>query len=75
VHEKSKNRQMAKISNVRNSRKLYNKDHSSKNYFNFSSLSFLSCQEDISFGIIDESVSDSFPDGDARVALTEIIYI
>ena len=28
----------------------------------------LSCQEDISFGIIDESVSDSFPDGDARLA-------
>ena len=28
----------------------------------------LSCQEDISFGIIDESVSESFPDGDARLA-------
>ena len=28
----------------------------------------LSCQEDISFGIIDESVSTTFPNGDARVA-------
>jgi hypothetical protein len=28
----------------------------------------LSCQEDISFGIIDESVSETFPDGDARLA-------
>jgi len=28
----------------------------------------LSCQEEISFGIIDESISDAFPDGDARVA-------
>ena len=28
----------------------------------------LSCQEDISFGIIDESVTVAFPDGDARVA-------
>ena len=28
----------------------------------------LSCQEDISFGIIDESVSTTFPDGDARLA-------
>mmetsp|Transcript_88220 Transcript_88220/g.172562 ORF Transcript_88220/g.172562 Transcript_88220/m.172562 type:complete len:159 (+) Transcript_88220:70-546(+) len=28
----------------------------------------LSCQEDISFGIVDESVSVAFPDGDARVA-------
>ena len=28
----------------------------------------LSCQEDVSFGIIDESVSEDFPDGDARLA-------
>ena len=28
----------------------------------------LSCQEDISFGIIDESISETFPDGDARLA-------
>ncbi|MFM8622588.1 MAG: hypothetical protein ACKOB3_04330, partial [Holophagaceae bacterium] len=28
----------------------------------------LSCQEDIIFGIVDESVSATFPDGDARVA-------
>ena len=28
----------------------------------------LSCQEEISFGIIDESVSEKFPDGDARLA-------
>ena len=28
----------------------------------------LSCQEDISFGIIDESVSTTYPNGDARVA-------
>ncbi len=28
----------------------------------------LSCQEDITFGIIDESVSTEFPDGDARLA-------
>jgi hypothetical protein len=28
----------------------------------------LSCQEDIAFGIVDESVSVAFPDGDARVA-------
>ena len=28
----------------------------------------LSCQEDVSFGIIDESVSEVFPDGDARLA-------
>lgn len=28
----------------------------------------LSCQEEISFGIIDESISETFPDGDARVA-------
>jgi len=28
----------------------------------------LSCQEDISFGIIEESVSTTFPNGDARVA-------
>ena len=28
----------------------------------------LSCQEEVSFGIIDESVSTDFPDGDARLA-------
>ena len=28
----------------------------------------LSCQEDVAFGIIDESVSEQFPDGDARLA-------
>jgi hypothetical protein len=28
----------------------------------------LSCQEEISFGIIDESISETFPDGDARLA-------
>jgi hypothetical protein len=28
----------------------------------------LSCQENIAFGIVDESVSVAFPDGDARVA-------
>ena len=28
----------------------------------------LSCQEDITFGLIDESVSTDFPDGDARLA-------
>ena len=28
----------------------------------------LSCQEEISFGIFDESISETFPDGDARVA-------
>ena len=28
----------------------------------------LSCQEDITFGIIDESISADFPDGDARLA-------
>ena len=28
----------------------------------------LSCQEDVTFGIIDESVSTDFPDGDARLA-------
>ncbi len=28
----------------------------------------LSCQEDIIFGFVDESVSETFPDGDARVA-------
>ena len=32
----------------------------------------LSCQEDISFGIIDESVSETFPDGDARLAWTNL---
>ena len=28
----------------------------------------LSCQEEIYFGIIDESISETFPDGDARLA-------
>ncbi len=28
----------------------------------------LSCQEDVSFGIVDGSVSEDFPDGDARLA-------
>jgi len=28
----------------------------------------LSCQDDITFGIVDESVSNTFPDGDARMA-------
>ena len=28
----------------------------------------LSCQDDITFGIIDESISTAFPDGDARLA-------
>ena len=32
----------------------------------------LSCQEDIAFGIVDESVSETFPDGDARVAWTNL---
>ena len=32
----------------------------------------LSCQEDISFGIIDESVSETFPDGDARAAWSNL---
>jgi hypothetical protein len=32
----------------------------------------LSCQEDITFGIVDESVSETFPDGDARVAWTNL---
>jgi hypothetical protein len=28
----------------------------------------LSCQDDVTFGIVDESISDDFPDGDARLA-------
>ena len=32
----------------------------------------LSCQEDIAFGIVYESVSNIFPDGDARVAWTNL---
>jgi len=32
----------------------------------------LSCQEDIAFGIVDESESETFPDGDARVAWTNL---
>ena len=28
----------------------------------------LSCQEDVTFGIIDEAISTDFPDGDARLA-------
>ena len=28
----------------------------------------LSCQDDITFGIVDESISTEFPDGDARLA-------
>lgn len=32
----------------------------------------LSCQEDVTFGIIDESVSTTFPDGDARLAWSNL---
>ena len=32
----------------------------------------LSCQEDVSFGIIDESVSTTFPHGDARLAWSNL---
>ena len=28
----------------------------------------LACQDDVTFGIIEESVSTDFPDGDARLA-------
>ena len=30
----------------------------------------LACQEDVVFGVIDESTSKEFPDGDARLAWT-----
>jgi len=33
----------------------------------------LSCQEDIAFGIVDESVSAEFPDGDARLAWKNLL--
>jgi len=32
----------------------------------------LSCQDDITFGIVDESVSTDFPDGDARLAWAKL---
>jgi hypothetical protein len=32
----------------------------------------LSCQEEITFGIVDESVSEEFPDGDARLAWSNL---
>ena len=32
----------------------------------------LSCQEEITFGIVDESVSETFPNGDARVAWSNL---
>ena len=38
-----------------------------KNINAFSDL-MLACQDDVTFGIIEESVSTDFPDGDARLA-------
>ena len=32
----------------------------------------LSCQEDITFGIVDESISTDYPDGDARLAWNKL---
>ena len=39
-----------------------------KNINAYSDL-MLACQDDVTFGIIEESVSMDFPDGDARLAL------